>query len=239
MARFLDFSLNSASVERGNAPRTGDWRDSQESEKLDSHQRRPAASHVAYRMKENGGRKMARPWRRRAFLGASVAAMASTIPTPRLTSGAEIVRKSFTYKIVGDCAIKADVFNTSPGEKRPVAVWIHGGALIMGDRRGIDKRLLDALVDAGYVVVSIDYRLAPETKLPSILDDLRDAFAWVRAEAERLDYPQPLFQRAVDCRESRQKTLIFSLCRRTGKTQFGDRVADRWAQSPRFIAFAT
>ncbi len=53
---------------------------------------------------------MARPWQRRAFLGASVAAMASTIPTPRLPAGAEIVRKSFTYKTVGDCAITADVF---------------------------------------------------------------------------------------------------------------------------------
>jgi acetyl esterase/lipase len=136
-------------------------------------------------MKENGGRKMARTWRRRAFLAGSVAAMASTIPTPRLTSGAEIVRKTFTYKTVGDCEIKADVFNASRGENRPVAVWIHGGALIMGDRRGIDKRHLDALVQAGYVVVSIDYRLAPETKLPAILDDVRDAFAWVRAEGAR------------------------------------------------------
>jgi len=128
---------------------------------------------------------MARPWRRRAFLSASVAAMASTTPTPRLTFGAEVSRETFTYKTAGDCEIKADVFNASPGRSRPVAVWIHGGALIMGDRRGIDKKLLDALIDTGYVVVSIDYRLAPETKLPAILDDVRAAFAWVRAEGPK------------------------------------------------------
>jgi acetyl esterase/lipase len=129
---------------------------------------------------------MAQPWRRRAFLGVSVAAMASITPTARLTFGAEVTRKTFTYKTVGDCEIKADVINASSGgESRPVAVWIHGGALIMGDRRGIDKQLLDALVNRGYVVVSIDYRLAPETKLPAILDDVRAALAWVHAEGPR------------------------------------------------------
>ncbi len=124
--------------------------------------------------------------RRRAFLGRSAAGLLSTatnIGRPAL--GAEITRQTFTYKTVGDCPIKADVYNASPETRRPVAVWIHGGALIMGDRRGIDKTLLAMLIKAGYVVVSIDYRLAPETKVPAILDDVRDAFAWVRKQAPR------------------------------------------------------
>jgi acetyl esterase/lipase len=123
---------------------------------------------------------MARSRNRREFLSASVAAMATAIPSRGLLFGAEATRETFTYKTVGDCAIKADVFNASRGASRPVAVWIHGGALIMGDRRGIDKTLVDALINAGYVVVSVDYRLAPETKLPEILEDIRDAFTWIR-----------------------------------------------------------
>jgi acetyl esterase/lipase len=93
--------------------------------------------------------------------------------------------QTITYKTVGDCAIKADVYGAARGEDRPVAVWIHGGALIMGDRRGIDRALLAELLGAGFVVVSIDYRLAPETRLPAILDDVRDALAWVRAAGPR------------------------------------------------------
>jgi hypothetical protein len=56
------------------------------------------------------------------------------------------LRETYTYKSVGDCAIKADVFHASRGVSKPVAVWIHRGALIMGDRRGIDKKLVDALI---------------------------------------------------------------------------------------------
>jgi len=129
---------------------------------------------------------MARHWGRRTFLGTTIGGLLSTatnLGPPAL--GAEISRQTVTYKTVGGCAVKADVYNGSPATKRPVAVWIHGGALIMGDRRGIDKTLLAMLIKAGYVVISIDYRLAPETKLPAILEDVRDAFAWVRKEAPR------------------------------------------------------
>src|SRR3954452_11894474 len=56
----------------------------------------------------------------------------------------------------------------------------------MGHRGGMDRALLDALLKDGYVVVSIDYRLAPETKLPVILDDVRDACRWVRERGPKL-----------------------------------------------------
>src|SRR5947209_3903456 len=81
---------------------------------------------------------------------------------------AKVIKKTFTYKTVQQCAIKADVYQRSGNAQCPVVVWIHGGALIMGQRGGIDQSLLDKLLKAGYVVVSIDYRLAPETKLPAI-----------------------------------------------------------------------
>jgi acetyl esterase/lipase len=42
------------------------------------------------------------------------------------------------------------------------------------------------MLDAGCVVVSIDYRLAPETMLPEIIADLEDALRWIRAKGPEL-----------------------------------------------------
>ncbi len=93
---------------------------------------------------------------------------------------------TYTYKAVGDLEIKADVYRIDDNVKRPVVVWIHGGALIVGNRTSIDKRVKTLMLEAGYTIVSIDYRLAPETKLPAIIEDVEDAFRWVREQGPRL-----------------------------------------------------
>lgn len=87
--------------------------------------------------------------------------------------------ETFTYKQVGDLEIKLDVHRIDDKHLRPVAVWCHGGALINGGRQGIGRSSRE-LVNAGYCVVSLDYRLAPETKLPEIITDIEDAFRWIR-----------------------------------------------------------
>lgn len=98
----------------------------------------------------------------------------------------EAPKKTYIYKTVDKCKIEADVYGGEGVKKRLVVVWIHGGALIMGNRGQVDRALLRKLLGAGFVVVSIDYRLAPETKLPAILEDLEDACKWVRAKGPEL-----------------------------------------------------
>jgi acetyl esterase/lipase len=95
------------------------------------------------------------------------------------------------YKTAGDVEIKADVLGYADDRSRPVVVWIHGGALIMGHRESIPRWLQDACQENGYVLVSIDYRLAPETKLPEIIADLEDAFRWVREQGPKLFHADP------------------------------------------------
>jgi len=94
----------------------------------------------------------------------------------------DFVKKTYIYKVVGDCRIQADVYRADDRVVRPGVVWMHGGALILGSRRGVPRRLLDLCRDEGFVLVSLDYRLAPEVKLPAIIDDVQDAWAWIRKE---------------------------------------------------------
>jgi acetyl esterase/lipase len=98
----------------------------------------------------------------------------------------EPTMSTYSYKTVGDLAIQADVYRQRDHVTRPAAVWIHGGALIMGSRADIDRRVKNHILEAGYALVSIDYRLAPETKLPEIIQDMEDAFAWIRRDGPRL-----------------------------------------------------
>src|SRR5262245_37249072 len=78
------------------------------------------------------------------------------------TSSAETSEVTHTFKKIGDLEIKADVYQPEQAKgdgKRPVVVWIHGGALIMGHRESVPKWLLDGSLARGWNVVSIDYRL--------------------------------------------------------------------------------
>ncbi len=100
-------------------------------------------------------------------------------------------RQTYTYKTAKKHEIRADVYPAGEGAARPVLVWIHGGCLIMGSRTGIAQWQRELYVESGFTVVCIDYRLAPETKLPAIIDDLQDAFRWVREKGPDLFQADP------------------------------------------------
>jgi len=92
--------------------------------------------------------------------------------------------QTFTYKTAG-CEIHADVYGASEGAAKPALLWMHGGALILGNRKGVMRPFHTRLLDQGYVIVSIGYRLAPETKLPAIIEDVKDAWKWMHEQARR------------------------------------------------------
>lgn len=88
-----------------------------------------------------------------------------------------------TYKKLKDGSIHADVYYQ--GSQSPVIIYLHSGGLIFGSRNGLPKEQIAFYRNAGFSVVNIDYRLAPETKLHHIIEDVRDAFLWVKTEASQ------------------------------------------------------
>ncbi|MER7837428.1 alpha/beta hydrolase fold domain-containing protein [Streptomyces sp. NPDC096040] len=57
-------------------------------------------------------------------------------------------------------------------------VHIHGGGMIMGDRRAHVSHLLPHVIDGSAVVVSVEYRLAPEHPDPAPVEDCYAGLVW-------------------------------------------------------------
>jgi acetyl esterase/lipase len=91
-------------------------------------------------------------------------------------------KKTYTYKTAGKVEIHADVYRAADEVVRPAVVWLHGGALIVGSRTHVPQNLLELCRAEGYALVSFDYRLAPEVKLPAIIEDIEDGFRWLREQ---------------------------------------------------------
>jgi acetyl esterase/lipase len=101
-------------------------------------------------------------------------------------------RTTVTYREIDGHKILADVYRPQDAKIRPVIVWIHGGALIMGNRDLEKSDFLLAFAEAeGCAVVSVDYRLAPETKLPDIISDIEEAFRWLAGDGAKQFHLDP------------------------------------------------
>ncbi|MEK4172762.1 alpha/beta hydrolase [Lysinibacillus sp. FSL L8-0312] len=71
-------------------------------------------------------------------------------------------------------------------DKLPAMLWIHGGGFVMG-HPDMDDLLCERFVQtANCVVVSVDYRLAPEHPYPAAIEDCYAGLVWMTAEAPSL-----------------------------------------------------
>src|SRR6476620_9861027 len=68
----------------------------------------------------------------------------------------------------------------------PVIVFLHGGGWSVGDLDTYDGEARNHAVGAGALVVSVDYRLAPEHPYPAAVEDAWAATQWVAAHAREL-----------------------------------------------------
>lgn len=69
---------------------------------------------------------------------------------------------------------------------RPAVLHIHGGGYILGSMHMMDGANRALAADLGCIVVSVDYRLAPETPHPGPVEDCYTALRWLYANAGAL-----------------------------------------------------
>ena len=67
----------------------------------------------------------------------------------------------------------------------PVVVYFHGGGWVIADRKVYDGGARGIAKEAGAIVISVDYRRAPEHKFPAAWDDALAAYEWALANAQQ------------------------------------------------------
>src|SRR4029453_3216476 len=75
---------------------------------------------------------------------------------------------------------------TPSSAPRPGVFEIHGGGFLMGDIAMMDPWCQRVAAEIDAVVVSVDYRLAPEHPFPAGVEDCYAALVWTATEAKKL-----------------------------------------------------
>jgi len=111
------------------------------------------------------------------------AQMSATLPS---VPGVNISRRSIPGP-PGAPDVSIVIADTAPERKnKPVLLHIHGGGYVVGAAVAFLPGVLLYTKPTGCVVVSVDYRLAPQTKFPGSLNDNYAALKWVYNHAEEL-----------------------------------------------------
>lgn len=95
------------------------------------------------------------------------------------------VERDLTYCTVDGIELKMDVYYPQSADgPLPVVIYVHGGGWRSGDKtRGAGVRDIPKLSRRGYLVVAVNYRLAPDFKFPAMIEDVKCAVRHLRANA--------------------------------------------------------
>ena len=115
------------------------------------------------------------------------ACQSSETPETPPSDLAGTVQQDIVYSSSNGADLKLDIhYPDLVNGPVPTVVYIHGGAWIQGDKEeGAWTVDIPALLEAGFAVVAVNYRLAPEYKFPAMIEDVKCAIRFLRANADR------------------------------------------------------
>ena len=115
------------------------------------------------------------------------AALATRQQVEEVLVHARDAKRDITYCTVDGVDLKMDMyFPKGTTSATPLAVFIHGGGWSKGDKSaGAGVSDYPALLDAGFTVASLDYRLAPQYQFPVMIEDVKCAIRSLRENANQ------------------------------------------------------
>jgi acetyl esterase/lipase len=120
----------------------------------------------------------------RLGIGSLVAALVLATPLHAQSR----IERNVVYAVVGGSSLTLDLHFPDAGVRPlPVAVYVHGGGWTSGDKSGgAGFADVPELLSRGYLVASVNYRLAPDNRWPAQIEDVKAAIRFLRADAERI-----------------------------------------------------
>jgi len=97
------------------------------------------------------------------------------------TDAADVV-KDVVFATIGDKSLALDIYTPSGEPRDGLIIWIHGGAWRAGSKNKVP--VLD-LVDKGWALASVDYRLSGEARFPAQIHDIKAAIRFLRANQDK------------------------------------------------------
>lgn len=166
-------------------------------------------------------------------------------PDPALVppTGAEAVPDvdvTVVYLPVRDGVARARVFRpqaAAPEASLPAILYVHGGGFTVGSSEDTDYLTRRLARDNGALVVSADYRLAPEYPFPTPLEDVVDVYRFLTTDAARLGGDASRITVAGDSAGSNYAAVVPLVARERGLPMpravvmlgaFVDFVQERW-----------
>lgn len=96
------------------------------------------------------------------------------------------IKNNFIPSRDADRNIRLRTYIPESKEELPIFLYFHGGAFIFGTPEQYDTMLANLALDANILIVSVDYRLAPEHPFPAAMHDGYDSLEWLSLYANKI-----------------------------------------------------
>lgn len=97
--------------------------------------------------------------------------------------------KEYIFKTINDdLTLKASIYPHRSSQPKGIILYFHGGGFVYGSKYDLPKHHIDIISQAGYSIMSFDYRLAPEASFDLILEDVLDGIDYFILNKDKLGF---------------------------------------------------
>lgn len=121
----------------------------------------------------------------KTFALIAMASVAIQAAVPKSSATEPTVIRDIAYARSDDPAHRLDLYHPTKRQgDTPLIIWVHGGAWRSGTKSDVP---IIGLLEHGFAIASVDYRLTPQSAFPAQVHDIKAAIRFLRSQATEYD----------------------------------------------------